>query len=259
MNKTKQTYSIVYGLLIIAILAFGAIVLMPIRANAEVCILSKQNTNNNCPSGSSDLFTYGYTTNYYGSYNGSYGSEINPVIYLLNPNAKSSGSGPITITISGKNFAPGALAKWNGSDRVTTYIDSTRLLMQLNDYDTNVLGDFFVTVYNTIPGGGFSNPATFSITGTTNAPVVSASTTSNTSVAKTSTGTVAKAATKKTVAVAKKTNTTGAGLTASVILGFMPSNVIQWLIFLILALSAVLLWRKIYVSEKDKAKPLKHA
>jgi len=41
--------------------------------------------------------------------------------------------------------------------------------------------------------------------------------------------------------------------------GFMPSSLLGWLIFAILVLLAIILWRKLYVTENDKHTPLKHA
>ncbi|MEI6580634.1 MAG: hypothetical protein WCO07_00480 [bacterium] len=41
--------------------------------------------------------------------------------------------------------------------------------------------------------------------------------------------------------------------------GFMPSTFLQWFFVLILILFIIILWRKIYVGDKYKAKPLKHA
>ena len=40
---------------------------------------------------------------------------------------------------------------------------------------------------------------------------------------------------------------------------FMPSSLLQWIFFAILILLAVILWRKLYVSDEDKHTPLKHA
>lgn len=40
---------------------------------------------------------------------------------------------------------------------------------------------------------------------------------------------------------------------------FLPSSIFQWLFLAILILLAVVLWRKLYVSESDKETPLKHA
>src|SRR3989338_10938544 len=127
INNKKIIHSLFYSLVFMAILAFGTMAFIPLEANAMVCVSGVSSVN--C--GNSSIFGDDYNN-----------GEINPVIYSLDPNSKNSGSGPINIMITGRNFFPGAIAKWNGSDRVTTYMNSTRLLMQLNDYDTNILGDF---------------------------------------------------------------------------------------------------------------------
>ena len=41
--------------------------------------------------------------------------------------------------------------------------------------------------------------------------------------------------------------------------GFLPSSLFGWLFFAILVLIAVILWRKLYVSDRERQAPLKHA
>ena len=41
--------------------------------------------------------------------------------------------------------------------------------------------------------------------------------------------------------------------------GFMPSSLLGWIFLLILIYLAVTLWRKVYVTDAEKNKPLKHA
>ena len=95
--------------------------------------------------------------------------------------------------------------------------------------------------------------------------------TTNTSTQNTTTTT--KAATKTTTAskttdTAAKTAIVDTGtkyndmLSANAIFasnGFLPSNFFQWLIFFIIILAIVFLWRKLYVSDLERHAPLKHA
>ena len=76
------------------------------------------------------------------------------------------------------------------------------------------------------------------------------------------------AAAPKTVAKAKTTpkkddteTKTDSNLTASAVSGskgFIPSGIIQWIVFAILVLLAVILARRIYATQKYQAAPLKH-
>ena len=190
--------------------------------------------------------TGGYRSGYPNGY--PYGNQNpRPVIFMLNPSSIDRNSGPLVVAISGNYFMPGAVAKLNGSDRNTTYISSTYLQMQLSYADTTGFGDYLISVYNPAPGGGLSNSAILNIRGTqVNGPVTT--TVSPTVVKKTTTSST------KTVAKTP-TNDLSANALSS---GFLPSNIIQWLLFLLLVLLVIVLWRKIYVSDKEKETPLKH-
>ena len=216
------------------------------------------NSNNTFNSGynyTNSGYGYGYNNNYY---NG----NPTPRIYSINPNTVDRKLGSAVVVITGDGFVPGAMVKLNGVDQITNYINSSRIEMRLNDLARMSVGSFIVNVYNPTPGGGFSNSATLNIndsttvySGPTNpAPIVSSAN---------KTTTVAKKPTTTTVAVAKKTTDTSkdGALAASAIFGissFLPSNLIQWLILLIFILLLVCLWRMIYVTDKDREKPLKH-
>jgi len=41
--------------------------------------------------------------------------------------------------------------------------------------------------------------------------------------------------------------------------GFLPSSLFGWIFFAILILLAIILWRKLFISDEEKEKPLKHA
>lgn len=200
-----------------------------------------------------DTYTGGNTSNPNPNPNPT--SNLNPIIFSLNPTSITLGSGPLMVAINGNYFVPGAVAKLNGIDKSTIYVSSTYLQMQLNASDTFNPGNYFVTVYNPTTAttvGGFSNTITLNINSSQfNNPIPSSttSTTPKTSVVtkRASISPIVPAVTKTT-----KSNDNDSNLSANALSsGFLPSNIIQWLIFLILALVFVVLWRKIYLNEKE--------
>ncbi|HLJ92628.1 MAG TPA: hypothetical protein VKU02_05470 [Gemmataceae bacterium] len=50
-----------------------------------------------------------------------------PTLSSLSANTAQEGSGPLTITVMGANFVPGAVVDWNGIDLPTTFVSSTQL------------------------------------------------------------------------------------------------------------------------------------
>ncbi len=65
----------------------------------------------------------------------------------------------------GSNFVAGSVVRWNGSDRPTTSDGSVNgLTAQISASDIAAAGSAVVTVFNPGPGGGSSNPLTFTIT-----------------------------------------------------------------------------------------------
>lgn len=116
------------------------------------------------------------------------------------------------------------------------------------------------TVYVPTPTPVYVNPATVPVyVNPSVTPVVYSSTTNtNTTAPKT----IVKAKTNNSTAVAKATTDENSKLAANVIFGsgsFMPSGLVQWILFAILVLLAVILIRKIYGgNERYNAVPLKH-
>ncbi|MFQ3632499.1 IPT/TIG domain-containing protein, partial [Roseiflexus sp.] len=67
------------------------------------------------------------------------------------------------LTITGTNFVNGAVVRWNGNDRSTTFVSSSVLTATIPASDIAIAGTANVTVFNPAPGGGVSNAATFTI------------------------------------------------------------------------------------------------
>ncbi|MEP7272968.1 MAG: SBBP repeat-containing protein [Acidobacteriota bacterium] len=106
--------------------------------------------------------------------------EPNPIPTISNvtPNLIAVGTQGATITVIGTNFVNGSKVRWNGSDRVTTFISAQELRANITTQDLSALGTASVTVFNAVPGGGVSNAVSVSIVNSafaTNAASFSAS------------------------------------------------------------------------------------
>jgi hypothetical protein len=86
-----------------------------------------------------------------------------PATFSLTPASTTAGSGGFTLTVTGANFVPGSVVRWNGSDRTTTFVSSTQLTATITAADVASAGTRSVTVFNPAPGGGLSNAQTFTV------------------------------------------------------------------------------------------------
>ena len=113
--------------------------------------------------GSSNLATFTITT------------APGPTIIGLSPGCAPAGEQLINgvnnqLTVVGPyptspGFVAGSVVRWNGSDRPTTSNGTVNgLTAQISASDIAAAGTAVVTVFNPGPGGGLSNPLTFTIT-----------------------------------------------------------------------------------------------
>jgi hypothetical protein len=235
--------SINYGLKILAILAF-ALIFVPFNKAAAA---------------------YGtnitYQTN---DYNGAPIENPKPTVDSINPKSSNVGVGTKTITITGSGFVPSSVARVNGSNRPTTFIDDSHLLVQINGNDTSAYrtnGGFFITVFNGLPGGGYSNAAFFTVNNTTVSPV--ANTNNNPSTTDFTDTNTNNSYNNANSASTDYTDTNQNGnLASAAIFGsnsFLPSGLIQWILFAIIILLIIILARKIFgAREKYNALPMKY-
>lgn len=86
-----------------------------------------------------------------------------PAITTLSPDTVGAGSGAFTLTVNGTNFAAGAIIRWNGSDRPTTFVSASQLTAQIPGSDVLATASVTITVFNPAPGGGGSGGQTFSV------------------------------------------------------------------------------------------------
>jgi hypothetical protein len=86
-----------------------------------------------------------------------------PVAAGISPSAKIVGASSFTMGVTGSNFVPSSVVRFNGADRATTFDSSTHLSVLIPAGDLTSAGTFAMTVFNPTPGGGISNPQTFTI------------------------------------------------------------------------------------------------
>ncbi|MEK7500458.1 MAG: IPT/TIG domain-containing protein [Patescibacteria group bacterium] len=185
-----------------------------------------------------------------------------PVIKSIDPSSSGKGLGTKTITIKGGGFIPSSVARMNGFDRTTIFIDSSTLMMKLLENDLYRDTPFYVTVFNRGPGGGHSNAANFTIY-QNSAPRGSVQSKSNTV---STSGTVVMSETPDTfyeIPSAQGRGSQVGSLASNAIFGengFLPSGLIQWILFAIVILLIVILVRKVFGAQENyHATPLKHS
>jgi hypothetical protein len=80
-----------------------------------------------------------------------------PVLTSLSPANATVGGPAFTLTVNGSNFIAGAVVRWNGNDRLTTFVSATQLRAEVPASDIAASGTGQITVANPAPGGGPSN------------------------------------------------------------------------------------------------------
>jgi predicted outer membrane repeat protein len=86
-----------------------------------------------------------------------------PAIDTLGPASASAGGAALTLTVNGSGFINSSAVQWNGANRPTSFVSSTKLTTQISVVDIAQPGQAGVVVVNPGPGGGISNAATFDI------------------------------------------------------------------------------------------------
>ncbi len=193
-----------------------------------------------------------------------------PEVDSIAPSSANSGSGARTIRITGGGFVPNSVARINGSNRYTTFIDDSHLLLQATAGDMfRTDGGFYVTVFSPAPQGGYSNSSFFTVN---NVPVGSGSVNNtnpdNNNIYDYSANTNPAynngydSTQYQTVPANGPEINSPSNLASNVVYGsntFLPSGVIQWVLFAIIILLIIILVRKIFGARDNYMEtPLKY-
>jgi subtilisin family serine protease len=90
--------------------------------------------------------------------------SLTPTATSLSPNKTIAGAAAFTLVVNGTSFTSSSKVRWNGADRPTTFVNSTRLQAAIGAADVAAAGSAQVTVFTPPPGGGTSAALTFTIT-----------------------------------------------------------------------------------------------
>ena len=87
-----------------------------------------------------------------------------PTATSVLPTSAIAGGAAFTLTVNGTNFVKStSVVRWNGSNRVTTFVSATQLTAAILSTDLATAGTASVAVFNPTPGGGTSAAQTFTI------------------------------------------------------------------------------------------------
>src|SRR4030067_1781528 len=90
-----------------------------------------------------------------------FGEPYYITITALVPSFVTAGSPGFVLQISGNNFVPGSVVRWEGANRATTFVSATQLTASITSADLVTPGTIPVTVFN--PDGSLSNAITFEV------------------------------------------------------------------------------------------------
>ncbi len=112
------------------------------------------------------LAIYSGNTNYATSTSNGFSLTVNnptPTLSTLNPTSAQAGGADFALTLTGTNFITNSVVRWDGGNRATTYISSTRLTATIPGTEIAWAHHTSVAVYNPTPGGGTSNTLQFTV------------------------------------------------------------------------------------------------
>lgn len=86
-----------------------------------------------------------------------------PTIAATTPRFSSAGHADFTLAVDGTGYVPGAVVRWNGMARPTTFVSATRLTAAIPADDVVTAGSATLQVRNPDPADTASPPRSFSI------------------------------------------------------------------------------------------------
>ena len=87
-------------------------------------------------------------------------NNLVPTITGISPTWSALGGPGFTLTVNGTNFFNGTTVRWNGADRLTTFVNSTQLTAFIPATDLTTGGTMSITVAHPGPAGDLSNTMT---------------------------------------------------------------------------------------------------
>ena len=87
-----------------------------------------------------------------------------PNLISLSRSSGASGSPGFNLAVTGNNFTPTSVVRWNGDYRPTVYVNGAVLQASISAADLALPGTATVTVFSPPPGGGLSGALIFAIT-----------------------------------------------------------------------------------------------
>ncbi|NTU86317.1 MAG: hypothetical protein HGA45_44480, partial [Chloroflexales bacterium] len=128
-------------------------------------------------SGGTYSFTVGCTTSGGQTATRAFTLTINnpaPTLSAISPAQATAGDAALTLTLRGSGFVRDSVVRWNGADRVTSYVSGTELTAAISAADLAAAGTVQVTVLNRAPGGGASGALPFTIVAPNQPPALTA-------------------------------------------------------------------------------------
>jgi hypothetical protein len=183
--------------------------------------------------------------------------DIKPGVNLIEPNSGSRTNKDTVVAIVGYNYTPNSVARWNGSPRPTIFIDSSHLLIRLSPSDLEDSNGKYINVY--VPGVGYSNARFFEINGYAAPAPSEEAVDPNSHLYTDNPEATQNAQTENGSTVGENAS----ALASTAILGsnsFLPSGLMQWILFAIIILLIIIIVRKVLgLGDKYHNTPLKHA
>ncbi|MBN2256952.1 MAG: hypothetical protein JW704_03910 [Anaerolineaceae bacterium] len=89
--------------------------------------------------------------------------SMTPMATEISPNNTMAGGIALSITVTGTNFIPSSIVRWDGANLETSFISSTSSTATIPQELVAIAATHQVTVYNPPPGGGTSTAVLFTI------------------------------------------------------------------------------------------------
>ena len=86
-----------------------------------------------------------------------------PIISDTQPSSAYAGAGSTALTVNGSNFISGSYIQWNGIHLSTVFVSANQLTASIPYFYLTTVNDYPITVFSPTPGGGTSDPSTFSV------------------------------------------------------------------------------------------------